>query len=124
MWYRITGMRWTLIYLPPFAAQWLRMGLNDDDLRALENAVMDHPTQPVVPGTGGLRKTRFAPPSWHTGKSGATRVCYAIFPEFQRIYFVDIYGKNEKADLSAKQKKIIRTLLQKLADEIRGNRKK
>ena len=52
-------------------------------------------------GTGGLRKIRFAPPSWHTGKRGAVRVCYAWFPGHARAYFVALFAKNEKANLSA-----------------------
>jgi hypothetical protein len=58
-----------------FAADWRRLGLTDDDMRALELAVMEQPEKGVVMrGAGGLRKIRFAPPSWHTGKSGAVRV--------------------------------------------------
>jgi len=72
--------------LPTFVAKWRGLGLTDDDLRFLEAALMANPDAgPVMRGTGGLRKMRFAPPSWHTGKSGAVRVCYAHFPEYGRF---------------------------------------
>lgn len=41
------------------------------DLQALERILIANPDAgDVIPGTGGLRKLRFAPPSWHTGKRG------------------------------------------------------
>ncbi|MGH7215365.1 MAG: hypothetical protein ACREIT_11435, partial [Tepidisphaeraceae bacterium] len=62
-------------------------------------------------GTGGLRKLRFAPPSWHTGKRGATRVCYAYFSRFANVLLVVAFGKNEQANLDAGQKREAAKLL-------------
>ena len=39
----------------------------------------------IVAGTGGI-KIRFAPPSWNTGKSRATRVYYLVFGGFHAAY--------------------------------------
>jgi len=67
----------TFIQLAPFVVAWRRLGLTDEDLSALEQLIMHRPEAgAVMQGTGGVRKLRFAPPSWHMGKSGATRVCY------------------------------------------------
>ena len=88
-------MRLTLIQLSTFAAKWSRLGLTDDDLRSLEAMFIANPEAGrVIPGTCGLRKFRFAPPSRHTGKRGASRVIYAFIVEGEAVYLITIYGKN------------------------------
>jgi putative transcriptional regulator len=48
-----------------------RLGLDDRDQAALRVCIMSGPDRAaVVPGTGGLRKGRFAPQRWATGKRG------------------------------------------------------
>jgi hypothetical protein len=102
-----------------FAADWRRLGLGDEDLRALESAVMQRPERgSVMRGTGGLRKVRFAPPSWHTGKSGAVRVCYAWFPSHARVYFVALFAKNEKANLSAAERQAAAAYARRIANAL------
>jgi hypothetical protein len=57
-------MKLTLVQLPLFSDKWRRMKLGDEDLQALEYLLIQNPAAgAVVPGTGGLRKLRFAPPS-------------------------------------------------------------
>jgi hypothetical protein len=80
---RIPGVRKVITQLPLFISKWQRpkMRLRDEDLQALEIALMEDPEAgDVMRGTGGLRKIRFAPPSWSMGKSGALRVCYVTSP--------------------------------------------
>ena len=102
-------MRLTFIQFSPFVADWRRLRLSDEDLRALETQIMDRPDAGVVlAGTGGLRKIRFAPPSWNRGKSGATRVCYVYLSAVAHCYLLTIFGKNEKPNLSAADKAAIR----------------
>jgi len=99
-------VRLTFIQPASFAADWSRLELTDDDLRALENAIMDRPhAGRLMVGTGGLRKTRFAPPSRHIGKSGAMRVGYLWLPEAARVYLLIIFPKNEKENLSAAERR-------------------
>jgi hypothetical protein len=68
----------------------------------------------VIPGTGGLRKLRFAPPSRHSGKRGAFRVIYAFISGEQAVYFFTLYAKNEHSDLSPDEKKIFRQVMHRL----------
>jgi hypothetical protein len=71
----------TLAQTTTFASLWKHWRLSDDDLRALERMLMENPLSgKVMSRTGGVRKTRFAPPSRGSGKSGAYRVCYLYFP--------------------------------------------
>ena len=67
----------TFIYLHGFVAQWNQLRLNDDDLRELEQSIMNNPAAgDVIAGTGGLRKLRFAPKRWRRGKRGTLRIGY------------------------------------------------
>jgi hypothetical protein len=114
----------TIVQLQTFVSDWRRLGLSDEDLQALEQLLMRRPDAgAVIAGTGGFRKIRFAPPSWHSGKSGAARVIYAHFPQIQAVILFLIYGKNEQGTLSAKQKqaasKWITSFRRTLAERLR-----
>lgn len=69
---------------------------------------------PVMSGTGGLRKLRFAPRRWKRGKRGAIRVCYAYFPRHYLILLVMAYSKAEKDNLARHEKLAIKTYLQEI----------
>lgn len=113
-------MRWTLIQLAGFERLWRSQRLSDDDLQALEAAIMRDPGGPtVVKGTGGLRKIRFAPPSRGRGKSGSMRVGYPQFPEQSRIYLVTLFLKKDAENLSAADRNAIRSALTDLAAALR-----
>lgn len=101
------------IELPKFAKAWKKLGLNEDDRQALYIMIMMGPEKPpIIPGSGGLRKIRFAPRRWNTGKSGAARVCYAFFMDHSIVLLVRIYDKHEKDDLSKREINDIRELLE------------
>lgn len=54
-------MQRTFIILPEFDKNWKSMGLSDEDLRRLENLILQDPEAgALMQGTGGLRKLRFA----------------------------------------------------------------
>ncbi|NQU23775.1 MAG: hypothetical protein HQ567_21045 [Candidatus Nealsonbacteria bacterium] len=97
-----------------FGEDWRQLKLNDDeDTWALQILIMCDPTgPPVIQGTGGLRKVRFAPKRWNVGKSGAVRVCYAYYPEHWTVLLVMAYGKNEKDNLTSEEKKGIKKYLE------------
>jgi hypothetical protein len=51
--------------------------LDDEGLRALQNALLENPEAgDVIEGTGGLRKVRQADPRRGKGKRGGLRVIY------------------------------------------------
>lgn len=105
----MTAVRFTFIQPASFVADWRRLRLTDDDLRALENGIMLRPDAgAVMRGTGGLRKMRFAPPSSHTGKSGGMRVCYVVFLDLAKVFLLAIFPKNEKANLDADERQHFR----------------
>lgn len=57
----------------------------------------------VIPGTGGLRKVRWAMPG--KGKRGGARVIYYHHEADYPLILLAGYAKNEKADLTAAEKK-------------------
>lgn len=57
----------------------------------------------VIPGLGGLRKSRLK--SAKGGQRSGFRVDYLDIPEAQKLYMLAIYAKNQKSDLSSKEKK-------------------
>ncbi len=58
---------------------------------------------PIIAGTGGLRKVRFAIAGSDQGKSGGVRVCYVYFAEYHIVLMVMAYPKNRKDNLSASE---------------------
>jgi hypothetical protein len=56
-----------------------------------------------IPGTGGVRKVRFA--ARGKGKSGGVRIIYYFYDEENPLYAILLYGKNEQVDLTPEQKK-------------------
>ena len=103
-----------------FTKAWDELGLDDeDDLTALQLAIMRAPEgAPVVQGTGGLRKLRFAPAKWNTGARGATRVCYAHFGDYGIVLLVYVYDKRQQDNLVDAEKKVIRAYIDRTKAEL------
>lgn len=105
----------TFKYLAGFVREWDRLGLNDDDLAELELLILGNPDAgDLVPGTGGLRKLRFSPSRWRRGKRGALRVGYSHDARLEKVMVLAVYAKNDKTDLSPKERREIQRLLDAL----------
>ena len=104
---------------PVFTEKWRREGLSEDDLLILQLALLQNPKAgDVMKGTGRLRKIRFATGS--RGKSAGIRVLYIDFELHGRIYLVDFFSKNEKENLSAEERAIIRKRIPEIEQELFG----
>jgi mRNA-degrading endonuclease RelE of RelBE toxin-antitoxin system len=112
--------RWPrFVRFPSFTRDWERLGLDDEDLLSLELEILKDPTRaPVIPGTGGLRKIRFAGLKSARGKSRAYRVCYVYFPEFGTIVLAVIFGKNEKDNLNQADRHAISAVVEAYSKEL------
>ena len=105
-----------------FTALWMKLGLNDQDLLALQVDILAQPNRaPVITATGGVRKLRFAPPSWRTGKSGSLRVCYKHFEAYHVIVLALVYPKNVQDDLSADEKRRLRKAVAEFEEQLGGS---
>ena len=80
----------------------LRRHLDDERYRQLQIALILRPEQgPVIKGSGGLRKIRWATSGG--GKRGGLRVIYYWAPREQAFYMVYAYTKAEQGDLTPTQ---------------------
>jgi len=101
--------------MPLFQSAWRSLKLTDADLIALEAEIAKDPeAPPVMKATGGIRKVRFAPPSWRRGKSGATRVCYAYFARFAQVYLFLIFTKRRQENLTPDEKRTLSALMKRI----------
>lgn len=79
---------------PEFDNMWKKMGLNDENLKELQEELISNPQKgKVIEETGGLRKLRF---SINKGKSGGARVLYVDFVVLKELYLITAYQKNKK----------------------------
>ena len=69
----------------------------------------------LIKDTGGARKVRFA--GRGKGKSGGYRIIYYFADSEIPIFLMDIYGKATKADISAADRKALRVILSRIADD-------
>ena len=79
----------------------------------MELHVADKPEiHPIVSGTGGVRKARWGRQG--KGKRGGVRVIYFFRSTSDVVYFLDIYEKNEKEDLTPADKRELKELVSRL----------
>jgi hypothetical protein len=79
---------------------------DQDEIHQLQNDLIENPYKgKIIQGTGGARKVRMRVRG--TGKSGGARAIYYFVDLHGEIWFLDIYLKNEKADLTELEKKRI-----------------
>lgn len=104
----------TFIETRGFTDAWARLKLTMDALVDLQKTILVQPkVGSVVSGTGGLRKMRFSPREWRTGKRGALRILYVLFDAFGVVLLVFAYSKTEIADFSAGQRGALRDLIER-----------
>jgi hypothetical protein len=86
--------------------------LTNEDYRKLQIALVNRPQAGVlIPGSGGLRKIRWA--SSGRGKRGGARIIYYWAVEAEQLLMLFVFPKNERDDLTPDQLKILRTIVEK-----------
>lgn len=112
----------TFVELPIFRSRWKEMGLNDDDLKRLQEELLADPkVGAVMRGTGGVRKMRFA--FEQKGKSGSVRVIYVDFEVYEKIFLITAYPKNEKENLTVSERNEIKQMIHALEEQLKENSK-
>ncbi len=66
--------------------------------RAIEVIARDPLCGDLIQGTGGIRKVRFAVKG--RGKRGGVRIVYYNYNESMPVFLLNVFDKNEKADLT------------------------
>ena len=86
--------------------------LDEDEYLGLQLYLLYHPESgKIVPGTGGVRKIRWAMKS--KGKSGGIRVIYFWKVSDDEIWLLTVYGKSE-------QESIPSHILKQITEEIKN----
>ena len=86
--------------------------LTDDEYARLQVALAESPDRgAIVPGSGGVRKLRWAQPG--RGKRGGVRVIYYARTHEGVIWMLTIYAKNEEQNIPAH-------VLRKIREEFDG----
>ena len=94
---------------PVFTSSVVRL-IDDESYRQLQVALILRPEQgPVIAGTGGLRKVRWAQAG--AGKRGGLRIIYYWAPRETAFYMLYAYTKNEQGDLTSAQAKALGRLV-------------
>ena len=87
--------------------------LTDESYRELQRALLENPEMgDLMPGTGGFRKVRWKDPRRGKGKRIGLRVIYYYLSADHQIWFFTLYDKDEAADLTAEEKKVLNKAIQ------------
>lgn len=92
----------------------------EEERQAIIDIVSADPTiGELMPGTGGARKFRLAGRS--KGKSGGYRIISYYAADDVPVFLLDIYGKDEKDNLSKAEQNTLRRVLQNIAGDYRAS---
>lgn len=84
--------------------------LSDDEYRELQVSLVSRPDAGnIIPGSGGLRKVRWA--TQGKGKRGGLRVIYYWAVARQRLFMLFIYAKSDQDDLTPAQLRVLRDIV-------------
>ncbi len=90
----------------------------EDERRELVDFLAENPLAgDEIPGTGGVRKLRFA--AFGRGKRGGARVIYYYLDETMPIYALLAYAKSSRTDLTPAERRTV----SKLAAALKATRK-
>jgi len=88
------------------------------DLARLQAELLARPDAGATDaGTGGLRKIRIGDGARRQGKRGGARVHYLWLPAREVIYFVFVYAKHVRDQLSAHQKRQVKAVVEQIKQE-------
>lgn len=90
--------------------------LTADELSRLIWELASNPERGVIiPGTGGVRKVRWAIKG--RGKRGGARVVYFYHDDRMPVFLLAAFAKSAKVDLSQAEKQFVRKLVRQLVSE-------
>ena len=107
----------TVVETPDFASSAGRLLTGEERERLILYLAMNPAAGVVLPGTGGVRKIR-----WRLGgrgKRGGARVIYFFHNLEMPLFALDIFAKNERADISQADRNELRNLTRLLVTTYR-----
>jgi len=112
----------TVIETSAFARRAEKLLTDEEHDDLLLYLAMHHEVGDEIPGTGGVRKLRYAVQG--RGKSGGVRVIYYFFDQVNPILALFLYGKNEQGNLTPAEKKLAASLAAEMKAEAKARRVK
>ena len=111
----------TVVETPAFLADARSLGLPDAERLAIVMWIAANPSAgDVIEGTGGAHKVRFAGKG--KGKSGGYRVITFFTGTDIPVFLLNIFAKNEKTDLTPKERRVLKTVLADIVKAYRSVR--
>lgn len=99
----------TVAETPTFSRQVEKL-FTEEEKRELIDFLAENPLAgDEIPGTGGVRKVRFAASG--RGKRGGARVIYYYLDETMPLYALLVYAKNTKTDMTPDEKRAASALV-------------
>ena len=99
----------TVAEAPIFSRQTEKL-FSEDEKRELIDFLSENPLAgDEIPGTGGVRKVRFAASG--RGKRGGARVIYYYLDDTMPLYALLAYAKNAKDDMTPDEKRAVAALV-------------
>jgi mRNA-degrading endonuclease RelE of RelBE toxin-antitoxin system len=87
-----------------------------DEFYQIQDELLDNPTKgKIIKGCGGARKIRMKLTG--TGKSGGARIIYYYVDLKGEIWFLDLYMKKVKEDLTENEKKRLFRFIKEVINE-------
>lgn len=97
----------------PAFTRYLSKYLADDEYHRLQVQLAGNPEAgDVMPGSGGFRKIRWADTRRGKGRRSGLQVIYYYFARDRQILLMTLYGKDEATDLTAKEKKALKSAIE------------
>lgn len=107
----------TVVETPAYLADAERL-FSPGERRAIVDRLANDPTCGVViPGSGGIRKVRFA--FGGRGKSGGARIIYLFSGVDLPVFVLAAFAKNEKADLSVAERNALARMVSAMVEGYR-----
>jgi hypothetical protein len=112
----------TVVETPAFLGDTRSLGLSDAERLTIVTWVAANPAAgDVIEGTGGARKVRFAGKG--KGKSGGYRVITFFAGTDIPVFLLNIFAKNEKTDLTPRERRVFKNVLSDMVKTYRPTRK-
>ena len=98
----------TVYVLPKFKSEAMAL-IGMEGIEAVAEYLSGQPDAgDVIPGSGGVRKLRWAAKG--KGKRGGARIIYLYVVVAGKLYLMRCYAKNSQTDLTAEEKKQLREI--------------
>jgi len=111
-------MRLSFVESPEFTEAVYNYFADDAEFARFQEALLADPERSdIMPGCGGIRKTRWRDRRRGKGGRGGLRIIYLFVPAARRILLLDVYDKDEQDDLSQAEKRQLASLARAYKEE-------